>query len=188
MNHDSWIVSLCSARWVSSQVVVASPLRRLLNLYCHIVNSAGLHGISILNKIETIYWTCSGVANMAIIIIVRLNLLFLGSHNSQKVTLLESQISWEVTFQKKITFPGESNLLKYQLSPVNHISQEVTFPEKLFSGSSHFPLKLIFFRKFTSSRKVKLSREIISLNFTFIIKSHFPEIHIFPWNSFFPGY
>ena len=31
MNHDSWIAALCSARWVSSQVFVAGPLRRLLN-------------------------------------------------------------------------------------------------------------------------------------------------------------
>ena len=31
MSHDSWIAALCSARWVSSQVFVARPLRRLLN-------------------------------------------------------------------------------------------------------------------------------------------------------------
>ena len=35
---------------------------------------------------ETIYWTCGGVANMINIISVKLNSFFLGSHNSQEVT------------------------------------------------------------------------------------------------------
>ena len=33
ISHESWIAALCSARWVSSQVFAAGPLRRLLNSY-----------------------------------------------------------------------------------------------------------------------------------------------------------
>ena len=50
-------------------------------------------------NMETIYWTCGGVANMVNIIIVRLNSFFLGSHNSQEVTLpRKSQLPCAITF------------------------------------------------------------------------------------------
>ena len=38
-------------------------------------------------NMETIYWTCGGVANMVNIIIVGLNSFSLGSNNSQEVTI-----------------------------------------------------------------------------------------------------
>ena len=50
-------------------------------------------------NMETIYWTCGGVANMVKIIIVGLNSFFLGSHNSQEVTLpRKSQLPCAITF------------------------------------------------------------------------------------------
>ena len=50
-------------------------------------------------NMETIYWTCGGVANMVNIIIVGLNSFFLGSHNSQEVTLpRKSQLPCAITF------------------------------------------------------------------------------------------
>ena len=58
-------------------------------------------------NMETIYWTCGGVANMINIISVKLNSFFLGSHNFQEVTLpgksqfQGSSIFWEVTFLGK---------------------------------------------------------------------------------------
>ena len=52
-----------------------------------------------LKNMETIYWTCGGVANMVNIIIVRLKSFFLGSHNSQEVTLpRKSQLPCAITF------------------------------------------------------------------------------------------
>ena len=52
-----------------------------------------------LKNMETIYWTCGGVANMVNIIIVRLHSFFLGSHNSQEVTLpRKSQLPCAITF------------------------------------------------------------------------------------------
>ena len=52
-----------------------------------------------LKNMETIYWTCGGVANKVNIIIVRLNSFFLGSHNSQEVTLpRKSQLPCAITF------------------------------------------------------------------------------------------
>ena len=52
-----------------------------------------------LKNMETIYWTCGGVANMVNIIIVGLNSFFLGSHNSQEVTLpRKSQLPCAITF------------------------------------------------------------------------------------------
>ena len=53
----------------------------------------------IYKNMETIYWTCGGVANMVNIIIVGLNSFFLGSHNSQEVTLpRKSQLPCAITF------------------------------------------------------------------------------------------
>ena len=58
-----------------------------------------LFQLSYLKNMETIYWTCGGVANMVNIIIVRLNSFFLGSHNSQEVTLpRKSQLPCAITF------------------------------------------------------------------------------------------
>ena len=156
---------------------------------------------------ETIYWTCGGVANMINIISVKLNSFFLGSHNSQEVTLpgksqfqgsnifwevaflgkslalywqthashafqqdpwrsnlLGSQISREVTFQKKLTFPGKSYF------PGSHIYFEKTFPGKsnfqevTYPRNSHYTQKLTSSQKFISSRNFTFSQKITSEN------------------------
>ena len=68
----------------------------LWGLYINDIHSEGL---SVPKNMETIYWTCGGVANMVNIIIVGLNLFFLGSHNSQEVTLpRKSQLPCAITF------------------------------------------------------------------------------------------
>ena len=157
-------------------------------------------------NMETIYWTCGGVANMVNIINVRLNSFFLGSHNSQEVTLprksqfLGSNIFWEVTFlgkslalywqtqchpcfsagPVKVKYAGKSNFLGSHISKETHISWEVLFPRK-----SHFLWKNI-------SLEVKFPGNHIYWKFTFYPEiNFFPEFQIFPGNHFweftFPG-
>ena len=145
-------------------------------------------------NMETIYWTCGGVANMVNIINVRLNSFFLGSHNSQEVTLprksqfLGSNIFWEVAFlgnwQTNATHafqqdPGRSHLLGSQ------ISWEVTFQKKItFPSKSNF-LKNKIIQEVTFPEKLH-SQKIIFRKLTFPGKSHFPVSYIsqevtYPW-------
>ena len=154
-------------------------------------------------NMETIYWTCGGVANMVNIINVRLNSFFLGSHNSHEVTLpRKSQFlgtsQWEVTFSGKSHFweidkPMPPTL--FSRTREGHICWEVKFPGKShFKRKSHFPVsqiswKIKFPQEITFPEKLH-SQKIIFQKLTFPGKSHFPVSNIseevtYPVNSYF---
>ena len=158
-------------------------------------------------NMETIYWTCGGVANMINILSVKLNSFFLGSHNSQEVTLPGksqfqwSNIFWEVVFLGKSLalywqtlaihafqqHPWRSNLLGSHISKETHISWEVLLPRKSHFLWKNISLEVKFpgnhiYRKFTFYPEINFFR-----NFKFSREitsgnSHYPELHIFPEN------
>ena len=122
---------------------------------------------------ETIYWTCGGVANMINILSVKLNSFFLGSHNSQEVTL-----------------PGKSHFLGSRifgkvLSPILTNPCHPCFsaaPVKVkFAGKSYFKRNSHFLGSLTS-QEVTFSLKKHFPGSQISRKSHIPEIHILPRN------
>ena len=122
MIHDSWIMALCSARWVSSQVFVAGPLRRLLNSFC-----LGSY----------LYWEDSFFRDVLFL----KKLHFPRSHIPGKLHFPASLISplsnfSRCNFSQDVNFLWKSCFFGKYNSLGSHISQEVTFSGKSLVSQS----------------------------------------------------